>query len=223
MAVEIFSWPSLQERMCWTWGSNSGLLACQADTLPIELPRLAWFHSEKFVSSFSATAWNDHKQAPPLENALKCYQTLEICISRQILGWREFILEKHLRSILFIRICWFLVIVFDSGLNFVSHQNSCFASLAGMTSHCSSDQLPKSVWAIVLQLVVEKKIFEGFLPYKGMMAILVTWPRLFKKKKIIPHPYEALFEIWLWLAQRFLRRRSLKSVDDRRQRNLPIL
>ena len=24
---EIFSWPSLQERMCRTWGSNSGLLA----------------------------------------------------------------------------------------------------------------------------------------------------------------------------------------------------
>ena len=38
MAVYIFSWPSLHERMCWTWGSNSGPLACQADTLPIELP-----------------------------------------------------------------------------------------------------------------------------------------------------------------------------------------
>ena len=36
MAVEIFSWPSLHERM---WVSNSGPLACQANSLPIELPR----------------------------------------------------------------------------------------------------------------------------------------------------------------------------------------
>ena len=35
----MFSWPSLLERMCRTWGSNSGLLACQANSLPIELPR----------------------------------------------------------------------------------------------------------------------------------------------------------------------------------------
>ena len=38
MAVEIFSWPSLHERMCRTWASNLGPLACLADTLPIELP-----------------------------------------------------------------------------------------------------------------------------------------------------------------------------------------
>ena len=31
MAVEMFSWPSLHERMCRTWGSNSGPLACQAN------------------------------------------------------------------------------------------------------------------------------------------------------------------------------------------------
>ena len=40
IAVEMFSWPSLHERMCRTWGSNSGLLACQANSLSIELPRL---------------------------------------------------------------------------------------------------------------------------------------------------------------------------------------
>ena len=39
MAVEMFSWPSLHERMCWMWGLNSEPLACQANTLPIELPR----------------------------------------------------------------------------------------------------------------------------------------------------------------------------------------
>ena len=27
--------------------------------------------------------------------------------------------------------------------------------------------------------VAEKKIFEGFLPYMGMAAILVMWPGLF--------------------------------------------
>ena len=41
MAVEISSWPSLHERMCWTWGSNSGPLACQRDMLPIGLLRPA--------------------------------------------------------------------------------------------------------------------------------------------------------------------------------------
>ena len=39
MAAEMFSWPSLHERVCRTWGSNSGPLACQANSLPIELPR----------------------------------------------------------------------------------------------------------------------------------------------------------------------------------------
>ena len=33
-------------------------------------------------------------------------------------------------------------------------------------------------------------------------------------KLSFPYPTEAPFEIWLWLAQWFLRRRCLKSVDD---------
>ena len=41
MAAEMFSWPSLHERMCRTWGSNAGPLACQANTLPIEIPHSA--------------------------------------------------------------------------------------------------------------------------------------------------------------------------------------
>ena len=44
MAVEMFSWPNLHERMCRTWGSNSGPLACQANSLPIELPRLMFWY-----------------------------------------------------------------------------------------------------------------------------------------------------------------------------------
>ena len=38
MAVEMFSWPSVHARICRTWRSNSGPLACQANSLPIELP-----------------------------------------------------------------------------------------------------------------------------------------------------------------------------------------
>ena len=37
-------------------------------------------------------------------------------------------------------------------MNFVSDQNFRFASLVEMASHDSSDQLPKSVGAILLQL-----------------------------------------------------------------------
>ena len=31
---------------------------------------------------------------------------------------------------------------------------------------------------------------------------------------MFPYPIEAPYEIWLWLAQWFLRRRCLKGVDD---------
>ena len=47
MAVEMFSWPSLHERMCRTWGSNSGPLACQVDSLPIKLPCPVYSNASK--------------------------------------------------------------------------------------------------------------------------------------------------------------------------------
>ena len=53
-------------------------------------------------------------------------------------------------------------------------------------------------------LVLEKKIFEVFLPYMGMVAILVPDPDCANKLSF-PHPTEALYEIWLWPAQRFWR------------------
>ena len=43
-------------------------------------------------------------------------------------------------------------------------------------------------------------------------ANLVMWPRP-REQNLFPRPMEAPHEIWLWLAQRFWRRRSLKSVD----------
>ena len=48
-------------------------------------------------------------------------------------------------------------------------------------------------------------------------AILVMWPQDQLKQISFPHPMETLYEIWLKLAQWFLRRRRLKSVDDGRQ------
>ena len=40
-------------------------------------------------------------------------------------------------------------------------------------------------------------------------------------KFLFPHNIEAPYEIWLWLAQWFLRRRCLKSVDDDGRRRRP--
>ena len=58
MAVEMFSWPSLHERMCRTWGSNSGLLACQANSLPIELPRpSSMWQWELWILLFTGILW----------------------------------------------------------------------------------------------------------------------------------------------------------------------
>ena len=47
----------------------------------------------------------------------------------------------------------------------------------------------------------------------GMAAILVMWPGHRLNKLSFPHPIEASCEIWLWLAQQFLRR-CLKGVDN---------
>ena len=57
MAVEMFSWPSLHERMCRTWGSNSGPLACQANSLPIELPRPVSLNG---IHCYLNVYWNKH-------------------------------------------------------------------------------------------------------------------------------------------------------------------
>ena len=59
----------------------------------------------------------------------------------------------------------------------------------------------------------EEDNFEGILPYMGMGASLVTCPGSFKQTLISPS-HEALRKIWFRLAQRFLRRRRLKMLDD---------
>ena len=47
---------------------------------------------------------------------------------------------------------------------------------------------------VIGPLVLEKKIFEGFLPYMGMVAILVMWPRPMNKF-VFPHPTDPPYEI----------------------------
>ena len=48
-----------------------------------------------------------------------------------------------------------------------------------------------------------------------MAAILVTWPDHFEQTFLPPSHWGSIWNV-LWLAQRFLRRRCLKSVDDGR-------
>ena len=70
-------------------------------------------------------------------------------------------------------------------------------------------------------LVPEKKSFKGLLPYMGLAAILVMWPRppAPPNKLSFPRPMEAPYKIWFRLTQQFLRRCS-KTVDTW---SLPIL
>ena len=49
---------------------------------------------------------------------------------------------------------------------------------------------------------VPEKIFEGFLPYMGMAAILVMWPELFIYT-LIPLPTDDSYKIWLWWGKQF--------------------
>ena len=63
MDVEMFSWPSLHKRMCRTWGSNSGPLACQANTLPIELPCPANQNGVQIIKNMSnRQVWSESSQ-----------------------------------------------------------------------------------------------------------------------------------------------------------------
>ena len=68
--------------------------------------------------------------------------------------------------------------------------------------------------------------FLRFLPYIGMAAILVMLPGPFEQTFVPPsHADSISYEIWFQSAQWFLRRRRLKSMDDRQMDDggLPIL
>ena len=59
-----------------------------------------------------------------------------------------------------------------------------------------------------------RRFLKVFLPYMGVAAILVMWPR-HPHKVSFPRPMEAPHEIWLWLAQWFLEK-MFENVDGRR-------
>ena len=59
--------------------------------------------------------------------------------------------------------------------------------------------------AIVL-LVTEKKIFKGFLPYMGVVAILVSCDKYDWYKFWLTYHKESSYEIWVQLAKCFLRK-----------------
>ena len=51
----------------------------------------------------------------------------------------------------------------------------------------------------VIGLLIPKKIFKGFLPYMGVVAILVMWPGIFEQN-LIPHLMESPYDFgWLVL------------------------
>ena len=68
---------------------------------------------------------------------------------------------------------------------------------------------------VIGPLVLEKKISEGFLPYMGVVAILVMWPRPHKQTFIPPSQWGSIWNLAL-IAPVVWRRRSLKMVDGQR-------
>ena len=71
MAVEMFSWPSLHERMCRTWGLNSGPLACQVNTLPIELLRPVKFRLCGTWQQNGAASWQNQQNGMCAQQRLR--------------------------------------------------------------------------------------------------------------------------------------------------------
>ena len=74
-------------------------------------------------------------------------------------------------------------------MNFVSHQNFCFALLAEMASRCSSDQPPKSVRATLLQPTPEmcaseaqQSFFTSLEPSHYKLCCLVPYPARLTQK-----------------------------------------
>ena len=63
--------------------------------------------------------------------------------------------------------------------------------------------------------VPEKKIFEGFLPYMGMVAILVTWPRC-REQTFVPPTQGGSTENLALIRQEVSEKKMFEIVDDGR-------
>ena len=75
--------------------------------------------------------------------------------------------------------------------------------------------------SLIRLVVLEKKIFEGFLPYLALAAILNFGSKPFNYFSLL-QCLDATYEIWSHLAQWFQRRSRLKVWTDDGRR-LPIL
>ena len=110
-----------------------------------------WFHSKNFVSNLFGYHGTPQTSTTPCK-CIKNISISKICISRQSEGLRRFDSWKTLKKHFIYQDMMVSCTVSDSGMNFVSRQNSCFASLAGVASLCSFNKLPKSFGATLLQL-----------------------------------------------------------------------
>ena len=63
-------------------------------------------------------------------------------------------------------------------------------------------------------LVLEKKIFEGLLPYMGMVAILVMWPTPCEQTFVPPSHWGFIWNLAL-IGPAVLEKKTLVSVDGR--------
>ena len=85
-------------------------------------------------------------------------------------------------------------------------------------------QLKVIFWTnlVVLEYPMLHTIFQGYRPFgSGEEDFFTIYRRgghlshvTCLNKLSFPHSMEAPYEIWLWVAKQFLRRRCLKSVDD---------
>ena len=100
MVVEMFSWPSLHENMCRAWGSNSWPLACQAETLPIELPRPAirdWESLRVLAFGYDSLVWMKSVQncLYPVRTWAELVRTNENIILQRIFAYISALYEHY--------------------------------------------------------------------------------------------------------------------------------
>ena len=70
-------------------------------------------------------------------------------------------------------------------------------------------------------LVLEKKIFEGFLPYMGVAVILVMWPRPREQTFVPPSNWDSIWNLVL-IGQAVLEKKIFEN-GGRRTDDVPWL
>ena len=96
--------------------------------------------------------------------------------------------------------------------NIIKHTASSRANIITFQLTHKNRRKTSSPRATIAQLRVNK--YSHWTKLLGVGAILVMWP-IYAIKLSFPLPMDAAYKISLWLAKRFQRRRSLKSVYGR--------